>query len=217
MKTDERLQEDVMDELRWEPMLHACEIGVAVKDGVVSLTGEVDSYALKLATERAAKRVLGVKVVAQEVTVKPTFGSKFTDEAIGHAIVRAFEWHTEIPHDKLNVKVQQGWVTLEGQVDWNYQRSAAERAIESLTGVRGVTNLIRVKSHIVAQDVRDKIMKALKRSAVVEAQQIKVETNGNKVILRGNVHSWAERKAAENAAWSAPGVMAVEDDLVVAY
>lgn len=215
MKTDERLQKDVMEELRWEPSLHASEIGVAVKDGVVTLTGEVDNYMLKMTTERATKRVKGVKVVVQEVKVNPSFAKQHTDAQIGQAIASAFEWHSEIPQEKLHVKVQDGWVTLDGEVDWNYQRQAAERTIETLKGIRGVSNLIIVRARVVVQDVQHKIVDAFKRNAVLDAQRIRVETNGNKVILRGKVHSWSERKEAEDAAWSAPGVLAVEDNLSV--
>ncbi|GAB4033812.1 BON domain-containing protein [Spirosoma jeollabukense] len=214
MKTDETLQKDVMSELRWEPVLNAAEIGVAVKDGVVTLTGEVDNYLMKMAAERAAKRVKGVTVVTQEITVNSVFGGH-SDEEIGQAILRSFDWHSQVPQSMIKVKVQRGWVTLEGEVDWNYQSQAAERAVETISGVKGVSNLIRVKPQVIAQDVNLKIIDALKRNAVVEAQQIKVETNGNKVILRGKVHSWAERKEVENAVWSAPGVLIVEDDLVV--
>ncbi|GAB4048954.1 BON domain-containing protein [Spirosoma litoris] len=214
MKTDKTLQNDVMEELRWEPVLNATEIGVAVKDGVVTLSGEVDNYMMKMAAERATKRVKGVTVVAQEITVKSILSGQ-SDEQIGQAISRSFDWHTQVPQDLVQAKVQHGWVTLEGEVDWNYQRQAAERSVETLSGVKGVSNLIRVKPKVVAKDVNVKIVDALKRNAVVEAQQIKVETNGNKVILRGKVHSWAERKEVENAVWAAPGVMAIEDDLVV--
>lgn len=204
-----------MEELRWEPSLHASEIGVAVKEGAVTLTGEVENYLLKLATERAAKRVKGVKVVVQEVKVNPYIGKQHTDVQIGQAIISALEWHSEVPQAKLSVKVQDGWVTLEGEVDWNYQRRAAEQTIEALKGVRGVTNLIRVKSSAVAQDVKYKILDALRRNAILEAQQIKVEADGSKVVLKGKVHSWTERKEAEEAAWAAPGVISVEDELIV--
>lgn len=204
-----------MEELRWEPSLHASEIGVAVKEGAVTLTGEVENYLLKLATERAAKRVKGVKVVVQEVKVNPYIGKQHTDVQIGQAIISALEWHSEVPQAKLSVKVQDGWVTLEGEVDWNYQRRAAEQTIEALKGVRGVTNLIRVKSSAVAQDVKYKILDALRRNAILEAQQIKVEADGSRVVLKGKVHSWTERKEAEEAAWAAPGVISVEDELIV--
>ncbi len=215
MKTDEMIQKDVMEELRWDPILNACQIGVGVSDGVVTLSGEVNTYQQKIATEQAAKRVEGVKAVAQEVIVVPLFGSQPSDVQIAHAIVSSFEWHTEIPNKKLEVKVQKGWVTLEGEVNWNYQRQAAERTVNSIGGVKGVTNLIRIKPIVEAQDIKKKIESAFKRSAVVEAQQIKVETNGNNVILGGKVHSWFERRAAETAAWSAPGVVSVTDNIVV--
>ena len=135
-----------MDEFRREPLLHACEIGVAVKDGVVMLTGQVDTHSTKMATERAAKRVQGVEVLAQEITVKSQFGREYTDEQIGHAIVSSFDWYSEVPQDTLTAKVEQGWITLEGEVDWDYQRQAALWAVESLDGVKGVTNLIQVKT-----------------------------------------------------------------------
>ncbi|GAB4020187.1 BON domain-containing protein [Spirosoma koreense] len=214
MKTDETLQKDVMDELRWEPILHATEIGVAVKEGVVTLSGEVDSYGMKMAAEHAAKRVKGVKVVVQKVVVKPALDGH-SDEQIGQAILRSFGWHSQVPQDMIQVKVQNGWVTLVGEVDWNYQLQAAERAVETISGVKGVSNLISVKPKVTAQDVAEKITDALKRNAAIEAQEIKVETNGNKVILRGKVHSWVERREIENAVWSAPGVLSIEDDLVV--
>ncbi|GAB4048925.1 BON domain-containing protein [Spirosoma litoris] len=215
MKTDEQIQKNVQDELRYEPLLHAAQIGVAVKQGVVTLTGEVDNYLMKIATERAAKRVQGVKVVVQEVGVKPIFGQPHTDEQIAQSIVSSFEWHSAVPAEKIRVKVQSGWVTLEGQVDWNYQRQAAERSVESLLGVKGVTNLITVHPVLLAKDVKSSIVDAFKRSAALEAQQITVETIGSKVRLHGKVHSWSERREAENTAWAAPGVLMVEDELVV--
>lgn len=215
MKTDENLQADVMEELRWEPTLHASQIGVAVKEGIVTLTGEVKSYVARTATERAAKRVQGVKAVVQEVGVKPGGGKQHSDEQIAHAIVQWLEWHSEIPQDLIDVTVQDGRVTLEGEVAWHFQRKAAVRSAESVLGVKGVNNHIRVKPGVEKVDVKNKIRNALKRSALVEAQQIKVETKGNQVVLKGKVHSWTERKEAEEAAWSAPGVTSVENDLVV--
>lgn len=215
MKTDETIQRNVMDELRWEPALHASEIGVAVKNGIVTLTGEVENYSSKLATERAAKRVQGVKVVVQEVQVKPTFDTQHTDQQIGQAIVNAFQWHSDIPADNLKAKVQDGWVTLEGNVNWQYQRKAAEWAVEALMGVKEVTNKIEVKPQITAKDIKDKIVEAFHRSAALDAEQIIVEASGNKVTLSGKVHSWNERREAENTAWAAPGVQLVEDSLLV--
>lgn len=216
IKTDEKLQTDVMDELRWEPILHASEVGVSVRNGVVTLTGQVDNYSMKVAAERAAQRVQGVEVMVQEVGVKPLFGTKHTDEAIAQAIVRSFEWHNEIPHARLDAKVEEGWITLTGEVEWNYEREAAGQAVKSLTGVKGVTNEIRVKPRAGGQNVKNRIVDAFRRSAVLEAQQIKVETNGSQVTLSGKVHTWADRREAVAAAWAAPGVTTVEDNLVVA-
>jgi osmotically-inducible protein OsmY len=215
MKTDQTMQQDVMEELRWEPILHAAEIGVAAKNGVITLTGEVANYSMKIAAEHAAERVEGVEVVVQEMNVKPIFGTEHTDEQIGQAIVRAFEWHTDVPHDKIKTKVQNGWITLEGVIDWNYQRQAAEWAVESLMGVKGVSNLISVKMHPITVDIKEKVTNAINRSAALKTREIKVETNGNKVTLKGKVRTWAERREAENAAWAAPGVMSVHDDLMV--
>ncbi|MDJ1506438.1 BON domain-containing protein [Xanthocytophaga agilis] len=214
MKSDFSLQQDVINELRWEPTLHSTEIGVAVKDGVVTLSGYVQNYSMKVAAENTAKRVKGVRAVAQEITVK-SIGSQTTDEDIAHAILNSFKWHSEIPEDKIKIRVQKGWVTLEGQVDWHYQRNAAESAIQFLVGVKGVSNLISVKPAVVVSDVKTKIIAALQRNATLEGQQIDVEAIGTKIILKGKVHSWIERKEAEHAAWAAPGVTNVEDDLVI--
>jgi osmotically-inducible protein OsmY len=214
-KTDETIQADVMAELRWEPILQAATIGVSVNVGVATLSGEVDNYLMKLATEQAAKRVEGVKVVVQDVVVNTSLNPLDSDERLAHSIVSSFDWDSAVPQEKIDVKVQDGWITLEGQVDWNYQRLAAERALERLTGVKGVSNLINLKPRVLAQDIRNQIQKAFNRSAILEAQQIKVEANGTKVTLRGNVHSWAERREAEAAAWSAPGVTSVDDHLIV--
>ncbi len=214
-KPDEIIQADVMAELRWEPILQAATIGVSVKDGVATLTGEVDTYLMKLATEQAAKRVEGVKVVVQDVVVNTSLTPLDSDERLAHSIVSSFDWDSAVPQNQIAVKVQAGWITLDGQVDWNYQRLAAERALERLTGVKGVSNLITLKPRVVARDIRNQIEKAFKRSAVLEAQQIKVEANGTEVTLRGHVQSWAECREAEEAAWSAPGVASVENRLIV--
>lgn len=214
-KTAEQLQKDVTDELRYEPLTFASAVNVAVNDGVVTLTGQVDTYSMKLAAERAVKRVRGVAVVVQAMTVKTPVSQLITDEQIGHAILSTFEWHTDIPRDKLTTEVQQGWITLCGAVDWQYQRQAAEQAVESLTGVRGVTNQIQVMSDVVAQGVKNKITNALQRRVNLEAQQIKVETKGSHVILSGTVRSFAQRQEVKDAAWAVSGVWSVEDNLTV--
>ena len=217
MKNDVDLQRDVFDELKWEPAVHSTDIGVIVKDGVVTLEGVVDSYPEKWAAERAAKRVSGVKALALELEVKlPGFG-KQTDADIAEAAENALKWDVLVPQDRIKVTVEKGFLTLEGQVDWEFQRSAAKRAVQYLTGVKGVANAITVKPKVAPTDVKAQIEAALKRNAILDAQQIKVQADGGKVTLRGNVRSWAERDEAEAAAWAAPGVNEVTDFIAVTY
>lgn len=218
----EALQGDLLKELEWEPRLDASRIDVAVADdGVVSLTGLVRSYAAKVAAERAVKRVKGVQVVVNDLDVQVPMSHERTDTEIGEAVARALEWDVLVPHDKIRARVSDGWVRLEGEVDWNYQRTAAEEAVHRLTGVKGITNLITVLPQVANEDVKTRddvraaIEAALKRSAEVEAEHIVVMTHHGNVVLRGRVHSWAERDAAEAAAWSAPGVATLDDRLLV--
>lgn len=216
MKTDSEIQRDVIDELKWEPILEAAEIGVTVHNAIVTLSGYVSNYAKKFAAEKATWRVKGVKAVAEELEVQ-LGEDKPTDAEIAGSIINTLKWHTSIPDEQIKVKVSDGWVYLTGEVDWNYQKESAFKAIRVLKGVRGVTNMIDVKPNINTTVVQDNIRKALERSADFEADQIKVETLGNKVILKGTTRSFEERKAAERAAWSAPGVMSVEDELIIDY
>lgn len=215
MKADLQLHKDVIEELRWDPRVNEAEIGVSVKDGVVTLTGSVESFAQKVAAERVVERVAGVRAVAEELHVRPAKGLDVSDTDIAHAAVNALSWNIEIPADKITVKVENGWITLKGEASWNYQRLAAEFAVKYLAGVQGLTNLIEVKPVVSAVEVKSKIEAALKRNAELDAERITVDTADGKVTLKGNVRSWTERVDAENAAWAAPGVREVDDRLVV--
>jgi len=216
MQSDTALQTSVLDELRWEPGVDSTEIGVTVKDGVVTLQGTVDSYAEKWAAEKAVKRLTGVKALAEELKVKLPGDSARTDADIARAAENALEWNVSVP-DGIKVTVEDGFVTLEGQVDWQYQKWAAGDAVNYLLGVKGLTNLITVNPTVAPTDVKAKIEAAIKRNAILDAQEIKVQADGGKVTLTGNVSSWAERDEAETAAWSAPGVNEVKDLIAVTY
>lgn len=216
MKTDIMLQKDVIDELRWDPQIKEKEIGVAAKSGVVTLTGSVESYAELWAVERAVEKVVGVQAIANELEVKLPNAYVRSDSDIAHQVVEAFKWDVQIPHEGITAQVKQGWVTLDGECNWFYQKDAAARIVRNLTGVRGVTNLLRVKSPAIsAYDVSHRIREALRRRAEREADQISVETMGDVVTLKGKVASFAERRAVEGVAWSAPGVHEVKDELIV--
>jgi osmotically-inducible protein OsmY len=221
MKTDAELQQDVMNELKWEPTVKAAEIGVGVKDGVVTLSGYVDTYGEKWAARHAVVRVFGVKAVAEELTVRLPDTVQRPDEDIAQAAVNNLEWNVWLTHmiDRIEVVVENGWITLSGDVDWWYQKDAAGDTVRNLLGVRGLSNNIAIAPRtpiaVNAQGIKDKIESAFQRNALLDSRRITVETRGGKVILRGSVRSWAERDQVERAAWAAPGVSEVEDNIII--
>jgi osmotically-inducible protein OsmY len=217
VKTDQEIQKDVMEELKWTPLLNSTEIGVAVKNGIVTLTGTVDSYIKKVNAENAAKKVAGVNAVAENIHVKITSPGKKTDTEIAGAILHALKWHSIVPDEKIKIKVEDGWVTMDGEVEWEYQKTSTCNAVTNLLSVRGITDNINVAPKTLisftADKVRSSIIKALHRRASRDADKITIETIGSKVLLGGTVHSLAEKEDAVAAAWSIPGVFWVENNI----
>jgi osmotically-inducible protein OsmY len=213
--TDKALRQTIIDELDFEPSIDAANIGVAVDNGVVTLTGHVPSYVEKVAAERAVERIKGVRAIAEKIEVRYP-GHKTSDDEIAERALSIIRWNVQVPPDSVKVKVENGWVTLTGTVDWQFQRKMAETATRGLSGVVSVSNLIEVKPRVAPRDVKQKILNALKRNAELEADAIRVNVIEGKVVLEGKVKAWHERGLAEHAAWSAPGVRAVQDDLAIA-
>jgi osmotically-inducible protein OsmY len=215
MKSDKQLQQDVMDDLRWDPSVDASKIGVSVVNAVVLLNGAVPSFYQKQNAERIVKRVAGVRAVANDIEVRLPNSTERTDTDIAQATLNALKWDTSIPDEKVQVSVTKGWVTLEGAVDWNYQRESSEKVVEKLVGVKGVTNHITVAPHVKSHDVKSQIKSALHRYAELESRNIEVDSIDSTITLRGQVRSWAERKEVETAAWMAPGVTEVKNEIIV--
>jgi osmotically-inducible protein OsmY len=213
--TDKVLRQTIVDELDFEPSVDSANIGVAVDNGVVTLTGHVASYAEKVAAERAVARVKGVRAIAENIEVRYPGHKQTADDEIAERALSLLRWNVQVPKDSVKVKVEKGWITLTGTVEWRFQRMAAESAVRKLSGIVGVTNLIEVRPKVAPLDVKQKILDALKRNAELEADAIRVNVLDDKVVLEGKVKAWYERRIAERAAWSAPGVKAVQDDLAL--
>ena len=215
MKNDLEIQQDVINHLKWQPSINSSNIGVAVKNGVVTLSGQVDTYYQKLAAENAAKKVTGVRAIAEDLQVGMSPAFHKTDAEIAESVLNALKWHSAVPENKIKVKVDDGFVTLEGQVEWEFQSSSAKSAVSNLLGVKNVINNIVIEPKLTATDVRSNICEALHRTATVDAGKITVSINGTKVILHGTVRSFAEKEDIEEAAWCSPGVTAIESHLTV--
>lgn len=215
MYSDTQLQKNVIEEISWDPSLRESEIGVAAKDGVITLTGSAQTFAQKYAAVNATRRVTGVAAIANDITVSLTPFHKRTDTEIAHAAMEAVNWNVLVPAGAIQLKVEDGLLTLSGAVEWDYQRKAAERTLRTLHGVRGVVDLVVVKAHAKSADVTSKIKDAFKRNAEIDADRITVTASDGTVTLKGRVRSWTERGDAERAAWSAPGVSRVQDELLI--
>lgn len=215
MKTDVEIKEDVLDELEWQPNIDETEIGVTVDKGVVTLNGTVDSYTKKLSAEKAAKRVKGVKAVVENIEVKYGLEYKKTDKEIAKAALDALKWNYSVPDEKITLKVENGWIYLMGEVEWEYQKDAAQRTVQDLLGVKHVSNQITLKQSIKPSGIKDKITKAFERLADVDAKNIEVIVEDHTVKLKGKVHSLAEKEVARKSALYSPGVYKVENDLAV--
>jgi osmotically-inducible protein OsmY len=215
MKTDSEIQKDVMDELKWQPFLISSSIGVAVKNGIVTLSGTVDTFSKKIDAERAAKKVVGVRAIAEDIQIGVSPLYRQTDTEIAEAVLNALKWHSAIPQDQIKIKVEDGVVTVEGALEWEYQRAGAKTAIQNLNGVRSVVNQIALKPRLSPYELEQKISAAFHRSAGIDASKVHAGINGNTITLTGKVRSLAESEDAENAAWSAPGVFHVKNNLII--
>ncbi|MGO3719875.1 MAG: BON domain-containing protein [Mesonia hippocampi] len=218
MRTDAQIKQDILDELAFQPTIDETQIGVVVKDGIVTLTGLVFSYAIKIAAVKAIEKVVGIKAIAEDIQIGYLSSLNKTDTEIANTALNAIEWNASVPNDKVIIEVDNGWITLLGELQWSYQRDAAKRTVEHLAGVKGVTNRITLNQNTTQpQDINEKITRAFKRSAVIDALGITVETTDHAVKLTGSVHSITEKKEAEKAAFNAPGVYAVQNELKVVH
>ncbi|MBX5135332.1 BON domain-containing protein [Rhizobium lentis] len=212
---DITLRQNIIDELDFEPSIDAANIGISVEEGIVTVTGHVGSYSEKEIAERVVKRIKGVRGIAQEIEVRIFGNHETSDDDIARRAVNMLDWNVSVPKGAIQVKVQKGWVTLTGKAEWQYQKSAAADAVRNLAGVVGLSNLIEISPSVSAADVKKRIEDAFKRDAELESQGIRVEVSGGSVTLKGKVHTWSERRAAERAAWSAPGIKTLNDQIAI--
>jgi len=215
MTTDTEIQKNVMEELKWDPIMQSAEIGAIVQDGIVTLVGYVDNYSQRLAAENAVKRVKDVRAVAIDIAISLPDDQRRSDTDLAAAALNALKWSSFVPEDKIRLKVDGGWITMEGEVEWQFQKESAYSAVSDLIGVHGVINRINVRPNITPVIVKDVIKKALERSADIEADSINISTDGGRIVLKGKVRSWAERKEVERAVWATPGVIEVKDELII--
>jgi len=215
MRKNEDLQKDVQDAIKWEPLLNAAEIGVTVKDGIVTLTGIVDSYAKKSEAETAAKNILGVKAIVEKIEIKIGLSGTKNDNEIAVDVIHAFKWNWEVPSDRIKVKVEHGWITLEGEVQWNYQKEAAKKSVNNILGVKGITNSITIKSETEDMIEQKDIERALRRNWSINDKDINVTVLGKRVTLNGTVDSLYQKDEASKIAWNAPGVLVVDNELTI--
>lgn len=214
--SDLNLRKTILEELEFQPDVDAAHIGVSVENGVVTLSGHVKNYAQKISAERAVKAIKGVRAVAEEIQVRLDKGAGTADDTIANRALNILSWSSDAPEGDIKIMVQNGWITLEGQVDWQYQKETAERAVRKLSGVVGVNNRLTIRPRVDVTDIQHRIEEALKRNAEVDAKGIRIKVEGGVVKLEGKVHFWRERQIAERAAWSVPGVSKVEDHLLIA-
>lgn len=218
MRTNADLQKDVQDAIKWEPLLRAAEIGVTVSEGIVTLSGTVDSYWKKSEAEEATRNVAGVKAVVEKIEIRPVGSiAKKEDSEIATEVLKAFKWTPEIPAGKIKVKVEKGWITLDGDVEWNYQREAAKKVIKDLPGVTGITSNLKINLEMHDAIERSTIEAAISRNWTLSDLNIQVKVSGTKVVLNGSVKSWYQKNEAGRIAWNAPGVLSVDNQLIIAY
>lgn len=217
MKNNADLQRDVQNAILWEPLLNEAEIGVTVNDGIVTLSGTVDSYSKKLEAEHATKNVAGVKAIVEKIEIKFANSWSKSDNEIAMEVLNALKWNWQVPHEKVRIKVENGWITLEGELTWNYQSEAAKKAVHHLMGVTGVTNNITIRSEINDTIERHDVEAALGRNGSIDASEINVKVSGTKVTLTGSVNSWYDKEEAARIAWNTPGIWKVDNELEVQY